>query len=185
MNDPNITMEEYIRLKEEKARRHGKVYNRETATYGRIDQRHPYLKFEGLEYTDADIVDFEEMLGRIYGKGVHRVYVFDFERLTDLMAEGLSGQMLIEHRDAQGQSVFTSRALRRLFEVRGLLVHELILEFFSTFRFREAILDLDTAGALQFQLGGARSYELERVYSRYGSTYGGGDGVRWIRCILG
>ncbi|GJV76861.1 hypothetical protein Tco_1508445 [Tanacetum coccineum] len=36
MDDPNITMEEYIRLEEEKARRHGKVYNWETATYGKI-----------------------------------------------------------------------------------------------------------------------------------------------------
>ncbi|GKG42264.1 hypothetical protein Tco_0476562, partial [Tanacetum coccineum] len=36
MDDPNITMEEYIRLEEENARRHGKVYNWETATYGRI-----------------------------------------------------------------------------------------------------------------------------------------------------
>ncbi|GKA81337.1 hypothetical protein Tco_0788029 [Tanacetum coccineum] len=36
MDDPNITMEEYIRLEEEKARRHGNVYNWETATYGRI-----------------------------------------------------------------------------------------------------------------------------------------------------
>ncbi|GKD51403.1 hypothetical protein Tco_1280379 [Tanacetum coccineum] len=36
MDDPNITMEEYIRLKEEKARRRGKVYNWETATYGKI-----------------------------------------------------------------------------------------------------------------------------------------------------
>ncbi|GJS58248.1 hypothetical protein Tco_0653032 [Tanacetum coccineum] len=36
MNDRNITMEEYIRLEEEKARRRGKVYNWETATYGRI-----------------------------------------------------------------------------------------------------------------------------------------------------
>nr|GEZ70326.1 hypothetical protein [Tanacetum cinerariifolium] len=36
MDDPNITMKEYIRLEEEKARRHGKVYNWETATYGRI-----------------------------------------------------------------------------------------------------------------------------------------------------
>ncbi|GKA42114.1 hypothetical protein Tco_0734774 [Tanacetum coccineum] len=34
--DPNITMEEYIRLEEEKARRRGKVYNWETATYGKI-----------------------------------------------------------------------------------------------------------------------------------------------------
>ncbi|GKE97610.1 hypothetical protein Tco_0020961, partial [Tanacetum coccineum] len=78
------------------------------------DQRHQYLRFEGLQYTDADIVDFKERLG---------------------------------------QSVFTSRAWRRLFEIRGLLLHELILEFFSTFRFREVVLDLDTAGALQFQLG--------------------------------
>ncbi|GJU81489.1 hypothetical protein Tco_1283854 [Tanacetum coccineum] len=50
------------------------------------------------------------------------------------MAEGLSSRMLMEHRDAQGQSVFTSRAWRGLFEIRGPLVHELILEFFSTFR---------------------------------------------------
>ncbi|GJT70804.1 hypothetical protein Tco_1030090 [Tanacetum coccineum] len=33
MDDPNITMEEYIRLEEEKSRRHGKVYNWETAMY--------------------------------------------------------------------------------------------------------------------------------------------------------
>ncbi|GKC06013.1 hypothetical protein Tco_0997623 [Tanacetum coccineum] len=36
IDDPNTTMEEYIRLEEEKARRHGKVYNWETDTCGRI-----------------------------------------------------------------------------------------------------------------------------------------------------
>ncbi|GKD83075.1 hypothetical protein Tco_1349914 [Tanacetum coccineum] len=36
MNDPNITMEEYIILEKEKSRRRGKVYNWETATYGKI-----------------------------------------------------------------------------------------------------------------------------------------------------
>ncbi|GKD48658.1 hypothetical protein Tco_1277634 [Tanacetum coccineum] len=36
MDDPNITMEEYIRLEEEKARKHGKVFNWKTAKYGRI-----------------------------------------------------------------------------------------------------------------------------------------------------
>ncbi|GKA30118.1 hypothetical protein Tco_0716363, partial [Tanacetum coccineum] len=36
MDNPNITMEEYIRLEEEKSRRRGKVYNWETATYGKI-----------------------------------------------------------------------------------------------------------------------------------------------------
>ncbi|GJY58973.1 hypothetical protein Tco_0458865 [Tanacetum coccineum] len=36
MDDPNITMEECIKLEEEKARKHGKVFNWETAKYGRI-----------------------------------------------------------------------------------------------------------------------------------------------------
>ncbi|GJS49225.1 hypothetical protein Tco_0599346 [Tanacetum coccineum] len=36
MDDPNITMKEYIRLEEEKARRHSKVYNWETATYATL-----------------------------------------------------------------------------------------------------------------------------------------------------
>nr|GFB10295.1 hypothetical protein [Tanacetum cinerariifolium] len=34
-DDPNITMEEYIRLEEEKDRRRSKVHNWETATYGK------------------------------------------------------------------------------------------------------------------------------------------------------
>ncbi|GKF80806.1 hypothetical protein Tco_0239408 [Tanacetum coccineum] len=45
--------------------------------------------------------------------------------------------------------MFTSRAWRRLFEIRCPLVHELILEFFSTSRFEEGVLDLYTDGALQ------------------------------------
>nr|GEY40386.1 hypothetical protein [Tanacetum cinerariifolium] len=36
MDDPNIIIEEYIRLEEEKACRNGKVYNWKTATYGKI-----------------------------------------------------------------------------------------------------------------------------------------------------
>ncbi|GKF82553.1 hypothetical protein Tco_0244209 [Tanacetum coccineum] len=34
-DDPNITMEEYIRLEEEKAHRRGKVFNWETDKYGK------------------------------------------------------------------------------------------------------------------------------------------------------
>ncbi|GJZ92292.1 hypothetical protein Tco_0664357 [Tanacetum coccineum] len=51
MDDPNITMEEYIRLEEEKARRHGKVYNWETSTYGRIwddDEVHNLISVESI-----------------------------------------------------------------------------------------------------------------------------------------
>ncbi|GKB77098.1 hypothetical protein Tco_0943993 [Tanacetum coccineum] len=121
------------------------VYNDALTSNENVPSKPP-----GLEYTDADIANFEERLEKIYGRGVHRVHVFVFLGLTAEMAEGLSGMMLMEHLDAQGQSVFSSRAWRRLFEVRGPLVHHLMLEFFSTFRFVEAVLDLDTDGALQF-----------------------------------
>ncbi|GKB44376.1 hypothetical protein Tco_0889318, partial [Tanacetum coccineum] len=113
-------------------------------------------RYEGLEYLDIDIVDFEGRLARIHRREVHRVPIFNFGGLPDLMADGLSGRMLMEHHDKAGVSVFTSRAWRRMFNIRGPLVHELILEFFSTFSFGQAILDLDTPGTLQFQLGGAR-----------------------------
>ncbi|GKB86551.1 hypothetical protein Tco_0958823 [Tanacetum coccineum] len=60
MDDPNITMEEYIRLEEEKARRRGKVYNWETAKYGKIwydedvhDLRSVETEFPAIVLNDA------------------------------------------------------------------------------------------------------------------------------------
>ncbi|GJY10495.1 hypothetical protein Tco_0378680 [Tanacetum coccineum] len=60
MEDQNITMEEYIRLEEEKARRRGKVYNLETAKYGKIwydkdvhDLRFVETEFPGIVFNDS------------------------------------------------------------------------------------------------------------------------------------
>ncbi|GKD55863.1 hypothetical protein Tco_1289250 [Tanacetum coccineum] len=60
MDDPNITIEEYIRIEEEKAHRHGKVYNWETATYGKIwddedvhDLRSVETKFPAIVFNDG------------------------------------------------------------------------------------------------------------------------------------
>ncbi|GKB05643.1 hypothetical protein Tco_0833838 [Tanacetum coccineum] len=36
MDDPNITMEEYVRLEEEKARRHGRTFNWQTVTFRKV-----------------------------------------------------------------------------------------------------------------------------------------------------
>ncbi|GJV99364.1 hypothetical protein Tco_1554616 [Tanacetum coccineum] len=38
MDDPNITIEEYIRLEEEKAQRHGRTFNWQTATFGKLER---------------------------------------------------------------------------------------------------------------------------------------------------
>ncbi|GKC71528.1 hypothetical protein Tco_1117411 [Tanacetum coccineum] len=59
MDDPNITMEEYIRLEEEKARRRDKVFNWETAKYGKIwydedvdDLRSVETEFPAIVFSD-------------------------------------------------------------------------------------------------------------------------------------
>ncbi|GJR05971.1 hypothetical protein Tco_0528955 [Tanacetum coccineum] len=59
MDEPNITMEEYIRLEEEKTRKCGKVFNWETAKYGRIwydedvhDLRSVETEFPAIVFND-------------------------------------------------------------------------------------------------------------------------------------
>ncbi|GJT18382.1 reverse transcriptase domain-containing protein [Tanacetum coccineum] len=59
MDDPNITMEEYIRLEEEKARRRGQDFNWEIATYGTI-LRLPRYPFSYLTRR----LTMEEMLAK-------------------------------------------------------------------------------------------------------------------------
>ncbi|GJT15613.1 RNA-directed DNA polymerase, eukaryota, reverse transcriptase zinc-binding domain protein [Tanacetum coccineum] len=95
------------------------------------EQRYRFLRYEGLEYSDADIADFEARLARIHRRGVHRM---------------------------PGVGLFPAwlGVCRTFRYIRGPLVNELILEFYSTFRFVQAILDLDTPETLQFQLGGAK-----------------------------
>ncbi|GKD88133.1 hypothetical protein Tco_1363640 [Tanacetum coccineum] len=50
MDDPNITMEEYIRLQEEKAQRAGRTFNWQTTTYGKVkyyeDEDNCFTNFE-------------------------------------------------------------------------------------------------------------------------------------------
>ncbi|GJY06613.1 hypothetical protein Tco_0373667 [Tanacetum coccineum] len=59
MNYPNLTMEEYIRLEEEKAHKHGKVFNWKTATYGkiRVDDDLHNLSFVEAEFLAIVIND--------------------------------------------------------------------------------------------------------------------------------
>nr|GFD49200.1 hypothetical protein [Tanacetum cinerariifolium] len=53
------------------------------------DQRHLWLRYEGQEYTNADIMDFKARLGRIYDKQVHIVQAFNFGGLMEEMDLGV------------------------------------------------------------------------------------------------
>ncbi|GJT53585.1 hypothetical protein Tco_0988639 [Tanacetum coccineum] len=61
MDDPNITMEEYIRLEEEKAQKCDKVYNWETATYGKIWDNEDVHDLGSVE-TEFPAIVFNDML---------------------------------------------------------------------------------------------------------------------------
>ncbi|GJW23551.1 hypothetical protein Tco_0034173 [Tanacetum coccineum] len=66
------------------------------------EQRHLFLRYQGLEYTDADIADFEKRLERIYSREIHRVQVVDFQGMPELMRDGLFAKMVMKHRDDAG-----------------------------------------------------------------------------------
>ncbi|GKD99399.1 hypothetical protein Tco_1387383 [Tanacetum coccineum] len=73
-----------------------KIFIRHMAPLPPREQRHPFFRYQGLEYYDRDIADFKE---RIHVKGTHRVQVLDFEGMPELMRDVLYARILIEHLD--------------------------------------------------------------------------------------
>ncbi|GJU94306.1 hypothetical protein Tco_1319062 [Tanacetum coccineum] len=60
MDNPNVSIEEYIRLEEEKARWRGKVYNWETARYGKIWYGEDVHDLRSIETEFPAIISFDE-----------------------------------------------------------------------------------------------------------------------------
>ncbi|GJS62281.1 hypothetical protein Tco_0657065 [Tanacetum coccineum] len=63
MDDPNMTMEDYIKLEEEKARRRGRVFNWEIATYGKIrdffkdfENEFPAIIYNDVQTSKSDLL---------------------------------------------------------------------------------------------------------------------------------
>ncbi|GJT34420.1 hypothetical protein Tco_0924839 [Tanacetum coccineum] len=69
--------------------------------------------------------------------------------MTEEMGVDIDARLSMRHRAAEGLVVFTSHAWRRLYDIKGPLVRELMLEFFSTCRFDDMVLDLVTNGVLR------------------------------------
>ncbi|GJU19582.1 hypothetical protein Tco_1152924 [Tanacetum coccineum] len=105
MDDPNMTMEEYIKLEEEKARRRGRVFNWETATYWkiRVDDNLYNLRSVEAEFPAIVIDDAFAPEGALLCKS----QVVDFQGMLELMRDGLFARLVIEHRDDAAVVVFT------------------------------------------------------------------------------
>ncbi|GJT33695.1 reverse transcriptase domain-containing protein [Tanacetum coccineum] len=165
MDDSNITVEEYIKLQAEKGQRCGQTFNWETATYGKTycDDLDFFTIFEvdfpAIVYNDAltsnENVSSELTIWHHYHLGLRGICGLD-TRLTGEMRQAFTVRMRMVYTGDEGQELFTSHAWRRLFEIRGSLVWEFMLEFFSTCRMSDIELRLDEVDTLCFQLGGAR-----------------------------
>nr|GEZ98820.1 hypothetical protein [Tanacetum cinerariifolium] len=105
--------------------------------------------------------------------------------MPELMRDGLFGRMRMEHRDDASVVVFTSRAWEGLFDTRGPLVREVILEFLSTLRFREEMESLGFARYLskseKMIPGKGDLHDYWRSISTDGDFLGPPLSYTWIR----
>nr|GEU32135.1 hypothetical protein [Tanacetum cinerariifolium] len=172
MDDPNITMEEYIRLEEEKAQRHGRTFNWQTTTFEKVkyyeDEDDCFIDFETefpaivfgntlmsdtahpceptVSLTNENKIDFRISLEESD----------DEHYTTPEMRQDLAVRLRMVYTRGNGKHVFVSHAWRRLFGIQAPLDHEFILDFLSTCRMSDTKMGLDVADTICFHLGGVR-----------------------------
>ncbi|GJZ60548.1 hypothetical protein Tco_0616364 [Tanacetum coccineum] len=119
------------------------------------EQRHKFLRYKGLEYTDSDIADFESRLDRIHIRKVHRVLVFNFGGLPDLMAKGLTARMTMEHRDEAGAIIDLDTPRTLQFQLGRAMRHTRWRHFILALRLHTEE-EMQTAGFSVYWAGSAR-----------------------------
>nr|GEU41993.1 hypothetical protein [Tanacetum cinerariifolium] len=94
MDDPNITIKEYIKLEAEKSCRHGQTFNWETATYGKVRYYEDIDYFKDFEtnflaivYKDAltpnHTISSEPMVSPYHDDGIDFDYKISFDESDD------------------------------------------------------------------------------------------------------
>ncbi|GKA06629.1 hypothetical protein Tco_0685853, partial [Tanacetum coccineum] len=135
------------------------------------DLRHPWLRYQVEVYDEGIVHSYGHKLETIFRRQVNRVHVLDFAGLTDGMRQTLGDRLSMVYTWDDGEALFTSHAWRRLFEVKGPLVREFILDFLSTCRMSDIEMGLDVADTLCFQIEagfGAYWSSSERVIADKG-----------------
>nr|GFD20225.1 hypothetical protein [Tanacetum cinerariifolium] len=101
---------------------------------------------------------YRERYQKICHRQIARVESLDFGALLKVVlgtaVEELEERLQMVHRRHNGSAYYTSDVWSNLLRIRGPLVRELILEFFSTIYFEDTHTELDRPTTLQFQLGG-------------------------------
>ncbi|GKD56663.1 hypothetical protein Tco_1290050 [Tanacetum coccineum] len=131
MVNPDITMEEYVQLEAKKACRRGQEFNWELLCMVKSDSDNNDNKIN-IEISLEDV---------------------PIESSDDVIDSNVN-----TYSNAFDENICPSTPprSRQLFEIRGPIVHELMLEFFSTCKISDTALELYIDDTLCFQLGGIR-----------------------------
>ncbi|GJR20865.1 hypothetical protein Tco_0969392 [Tanacetum coccineum] len=111
--------------------------------------------------------EFKKIFMEIQRKDIERPKSLDIEEFAALH-EGIALQNLNQFYHVsfrQGDRTFTSQAWNWLFRIQEQVVREYVMEFLSSFTFRDSIVDLDNVDTMVFQLGGEKRSMMMRHFT--------------------
>ncbi|GJV31950.1 hypothetical protein Tco_1392350 [Tanacetum coccineum] len=117
-----------------------------------------WLKFNNRNFSSDSRKEFRKRFSEIRIKEIERPKGLDFKEFGTLY-EGIALQNLNQFCHVsyeQDDRRFTSQAWNRLFRIKEQVVREYIMEFLSSFTFRDHIEELDTVDTMVFQVGAER-----------------------------
>nr|GEX46864.1 hypothetical protein [Tanacetum cinerariifolium] len=141
-----------------KGRKRGKVFNWETAKYGKIWYDEDIYDLRSVE-TEFPAIAFNDEVSSEKTLSCEPTISYDDEDYT----AGFGREDEDGIHCGRWVGGICDHAWRRLFGIRAPLVQEFILEFFSTCRIRNE-MGLDMASTLCFQLGGVRCSMMCRQF---------------------
>ncbi|GJY03199.1 hypothetical protein Tco_0361351 [Tanacetum coccineum] len=126
-----------------------------------------WLKFNNRNFTLETRKEFKKRLTEIRIKEIKRPEGLDFEEFGALH-DGISLQNLDQFCHVsyeQDDRRFVSQAWNRLFRIKEQVVREYVMEFLSSFTFRDHIEELDEADTMVFSAWwGKEEYDHETVH---------------------
>ncbi|GKB80184.1 hypothetical protein Tco_0947079 [Tanacetum coccineum] len=125
--------------------KHLDILTRDCKDYEDFDANSPY-----------NFLEFVSQFSELTKKEIERPEALDIDEFSSLH-EGISLQnldQLCHVSYTQDDKTFTSQAWNRLFRIQEQVIREYVLEFLSSFTFKEHIAELDNVDTMVFQLGG-------------------------------
>ncbi|GJS78239.1 putative reverse transcriptase domain-containing protein [Tanacetum coccineum] len=130
-----------------------------------------WLKFNNRKFSQDSQKEFHANYKTLLGKEIEGPETLDFADFGTMHGgRALQELDLFYHVSYRHEDrTFTSQAWNRLFRIQELMIYEYALEFLSSFKFRDHVMELDIVDTMVFQLRGVkRSMTIRQFISALG-----------------